>query len=91
MWLWYFYYRSYKKYNLKYSSEQSYNELVSHIINNFVGFDINPIAVIQAKGNYILSLGDITQLRQPISIPIYMCDSVLVPTIHAKQKRTGIS
>lgn len=75
-----------KKYILKYSSKQSYNTLISHIINNFVGFDINPIAVIQAKGNYILALGDITQLFQPISIPIYMCDSVLVPTVHAKQK-----
>ncbi len=75
-----------KQYREKYSATQSYDELIGNITANFVGFDINPIAVIQAKGNYILSLGDITQLHQPISIPIYMCDSVLVPTVHAKQK-----
>ena len=73
-------------YREKYASSQCYGELIENITANFVGFDINPIAVIQAKGNYILSLGDITQLHQPISIPIYMCDSVLVPTVHAKQK-----
>lgn len=63
-----------------------YNKFVNHVVNNFVGFDINPIAVIQAKGNYILALGDITRLTSPITIPIYMCDSILVPTVHAKQK-----
>lgn len=66
--------------------EYSEKELINKITNNFVGFDINPIAVISAKGNYILSLGDITQLDEAISIPIYMCDSILVPTVHAKQK-----
>lgn len=66
--------------------ELCYNQFIHYVVKNFVGFDINPIAVIQAKGNYILALGDITYLYQPISIPIYMCDSVLVPTVHAKQK-----
>lgn len=67
----------------------SEQELICKIINNFIGFDINPIAVISAKGNYILSLGDITQLNEAISIPIYMCDSILVPTVHAKQKENS--
>lgn len=66
--------------------ELSYNQFIHHVVKNFVGFDINPIAVIQAKGNYILALGDITALAHSITIPIYMCDSVLVPTVHAKQK-----
>lgn len=70
----------------KYSSSLKYDELVRNIIDNFVGFDINPIAVIQAKGNYILSLGDITKLEEAITIPIYMCDSILVPTVYAKQR-----
>lgn len=70
----------------KYSSSLPYTKLVYNIVDNFVGFDINPIAVIQAKGNYILALGDISKLEESISIPIYMCDSVLVPTIYAKQK-----
>lgn len=76
-----------KKYKEKYSTRLSHNELVEKITNNFVGFDINPIAVLQGKGNYILSLGDITQLKRPITIPVYMCDSIMVPTVHAKQKK----
>ena len=76
-----------KMYKDKYSSVLSHNELIEKITNNFVGFDINPIAVLQGKGNYILSLGDITQLGHPITIPVYMCDSIMVPTVHAKQKK----
>ncbi len=75
-----------KKYKEKYASVLEHNELVEKITTNFVGFDINPIAVLQGKGNYILSLGDITQLEHPITIPVYMCDSIMVPTVHAKQK-----
>lgn len=78
-----------KKYIEKYKNEYNHQDLIDKITTNFVGFDINPIAVIQGKGNYILSLGDITQLDHPISIPVYMCDSVMVPTVHAKQKNNG--
>jgi hypothetical protein len=58
---------------------------INHIVKNVVGFDINPIAVISAKANYILALGDLTALEKSVSIPVYMCDSILVPTVHAKQ------
>lgn len=80
-----------KKFIEKYKTELSHQELIDKITNNFVGFDINPIAIIQGKGNYILSLGDITKLEHPISIPVYMCDSVMVPTVHAKQRNNGKS
>jgi len=62
--------------------------IIKDITTNVVGFDINPIAVISGKANYILSLGDITEMDEEINIPIYMCDSILVPTVHAKQKET---
>ncbi len=80
-----------KKYVERYKNELTHQELIDKITANFVGFDINPIAVIQGKGNYILALGDITQLDHPISIPVYMCDSVMVPTVHAKQRNNGKS
>lgn len=75
-----------KRYVQMHSSQMNYTQLIERIVNNFVGFDINPIAVIQSKCNYILALGDITQLEHAVSIPVYMCDSILVPTVHAKQK-----
>lgn len=76
-----------KNYRERYSISLSNNELIDKITSNFVGFDINPIAVLQGKANYILSLGDITQLEHPVAIPVYMCDSIMVPTVHAKQKK----
>lgn len=75
-----------KQYTEKHKASQNQNNLISNITKNIVGFDINPIAVISAKANYILALGDITQLENEINIPVYMCDSILVPTVHAKQK-----
>ena len=80
-----------KRYVERYKNVLSHQELIVKITNNFVGFDINPIAVIQGKGNYILSLGDITELDHAVSIPVYMCDSVMVPTVHAKQRNNGKS
>lgn len=80
-----------KRYIERYKNVLSHQELIDKITNNFVGFDINPIAVIQGKGNYILSLGDITELDHAVSIPVYMCDSVMVPTVHAKQRNNGKS
>ena len=80
-----------KRYVERYKNVLSHQELIDKITNNFVGFDINPIAVIQGKGNYILSLGDITELDHAVSIPVYMCDSVMVPTVHAKQRNNGMS
>jgi len=68
--------------NYKYMSP---NDRIQKITKNIVGFDINPIAVISAKANYILALGDVTGVEKKISIPVYMCDSILVPTVHAKQ------
>lgn len=58
---------------------------VKNITTHIVGYDINPISVITAKTNYILSLGDLSLINDDINIPIYMCDSILVPTVHAKQ------
>lgn len=80
-----------KQLRKKYKNELNNNELINQIVKNIVGFDINPIAVISSKANYILSLGDITQFDNPLSIPIYMCDSILVPTVHAKQREDNNS
>lgn len=74
-----------KKFKDKHRGKISTKELIGFMTKNIVWFDINPIAVISAKANYILALGDITQLQNQISIPVYMCDSILVPTVHAKQ------
>ena len=49
------------------------------IVSNIVGFDLNPLAVIAARTNYLLALGNLVRYKSPIEIPVYLCDSVLTP------------
>ena len=58
------------------------------ILANLCGFDINPIAVIAARTNFLLAMGQLVRHARPIEIPIYMCDSVLTPAKHRAQ--TGL-
>lgn len=51
------------------------------ILQNVVGIDLNPLAVIAARTNYLLALGELLQHRKgDIDIPIYQADSVLTPS-----------
>jgi hypothetical protein len=50
------------------------------IIKNIVGFDLNPLAVIASRVNYLIALGDMLREKgdEQIEIPIYLADSILV-------------
>ena len=51
------------------------------ILSNLVGFDLNPLAVIAARTNYLIALGDLLKRRKGnIDIPVYQADSVLTPS-----------
>jgi SAM-dependent methyltransferase len=54
------------------------------ILNNLCGFDLNPIAVIAARTNFLLAMGELVRYVRPIELPIYMCDSVLTPSEYAE-------
>lgn len=54
-------------------------EAVRAILNNVVGFDLNPLAVIAARTNCLLALGALVREVMPLELPIYLCDSVLGP------------
>jgi hypothetical protein len=49
------------------------------IRQNIVGFDINPLAVITARMNYLMALGDLLSKWGEGEIPIYLCDSICTP------------
>ena len=56
-------------------------ETLDLILKNVVGFDLNPLAVIAARTNYLLALGDLLQHRQgDLDIPVYQADSILTPS-----------
>lgn len=55
-------------------------DTLKHILSSVAGVDIHPLAVIVAKTNYILALGDLIKKRKgKISIPIYLSDTIRLP------------
>ncbi|MCX8070439.1 MAG: N-6 DNA methylase [Thermodesulfovibrionales bacterium] len=55
-------------------------EIAKRIVSNIWGFDLNPLAVIAARTNYLFALGDLVNELSRLEIPIYLTDSVLTPT-----------
>jgi SAM-dependent methyltransferase len=58
------------------------NELLESMLKNVVGFDLNPLAVLTARVNYLLAIADLLEYRRgEITIPIYLADSVRTPAL----------
>jgi hypothetical protein len=55
------------------------HELLPKILNNIIGFDLNPLAVMAARTNYLLALRELLKLGGEIEIPVYLCDSIMTP------------
>lgn len=56
----------------------SKKDLLYAVLNNIKGYDLNPLAVICARANYIIALGElISEKEGEIEIPVYLCDSML--------------
>ncbi|MGB2990707.1 MAG: N-6 DNA methylase, partial [Candidatus Zixiibacteriota bacterium] len=54
-------------------------ETAKRIVGNIWGFDLNPLAVIAARTNYLFALGDLVNELTDFEIPVYLADSVLWP------------
>ncbi len=54
-------------------------EIARTIVRDIVGFDLNPLAVIAARTNFLLALGPLLRFVTPLTLPVYLCDSVLTP------------
>lgn len=55
------------------------------IVRNVVGFDIDPLAALAARTNYVLALGPLVGAAKgrPLDIPVYRADSMIAPTLKA--------
>jgi len=55
-------------------------ETLETILSNVKGLDLNPLAVISARANYILAIYDLVfGLGYDIEIPVYLADAINVP------------
>jgi SAM-dependent methyltransferase len=64
------------------------SELLQRIVRDVVGFDLNPLAVLASRANYVIAMGDLIRYIPTggIEIPVYLADSILVSR---KVKFTG--
>lgn len=65
---------------VKIQSNNKGQDLVDEITGKVVGFDLNPLSVMAARANYLIALGDEIYKSDDVNIPVYQCDSVLIPT-----------
>jgi hypothetical protein len=54
-------------------------ELLKKILANVVGFDLNPLAVMAARTNYLVAIKDLIRHVDGVEIPVYLCDSIMTP------------
>jgi hypothetical protein len=47
------------------------------ILDNIVGLDLNPLAVLSARANYWIALGDLAREAHDRTVPVYRRDSIL--------------
>lgn len=67
-----------KEYAQKNKVENS--DALHKILYNIQGFDLNPLAVISARSNYMMAVADLLKFKKgEITIPIYLCDSIHPP------------
>jgi hypothetical protein len=57
------------------------------ILDSIMGFDLNPLAVLAARTNYLIAFARFLPYVRPISIPVYLCDSVLPPDRRPEERQ----
>ena len=55
-------------------------DLCRKILANVIGFDLNPLAVMAARTNYLIAIRDLIGHLDSVEIPVYLCDSVMTPS-----------
>ncbi len=66
----------------KYQSEHFLDkgDMLNEITNNIVGYDLNPLALLASRTNYLIAIGDYIRHRKTgkIRIPVFLADSIMV-------------
>lgn len=61
------------------------------ILANVVGFDLNPVAVLAARTNYLLGMGTLLRKITPVSLPVFLADSLLAPLPYSRLVASSIT
>jgi methylase of polypeptide subunit release factors len=64
-----------KEYAIEHFLEE---KALGKIVKNIVGFDLNPLAVLASRANYLLALGELIRVATVrVELPVYFADSIL--------------
>ncbi len=63
------------------STPETYADAAMEALDTVVGFDINPVAIVMAKVNLLLALGNLVGQLPHVSFHIYQADSILLPDV----------
>lgn len=77
-----------KKEKLK--GKMNKEELANHILKSVVGIDINPVAVIMARANYLLAIKDLLPIKGTLRIPVYLANALILQTKTEKDPNINI-
>ncbi len=56
--------------------------ILKNITGYIYGFDLNPLAVLTARVNYLIAISDLINTESAVEIPIYQADAVYAPTVN---------
>ena len=56
------------------------DDLLRKILRNIIGFDLNPLAVMAARTNYLMAIRDLLRHADNVELPVYLCDSIMTPS-----------
>jgi len=53
--------------------------LLGYLLTNVIGYDLNPLAVLTARTNYLLAVADLlAYAKGPVELPVYLSDSIMI-------------
>jgi hypothetical protein len=56
------------------------------VITHIAGFDLNPLAVLTARINYLIAVSDLIATHSELEIPIYQADAVYAPVLQTRDR-----
>ena len=64
----------------KYAEERYLTDvLLAYLLDNVVGYDLNPLAVLTARTNYLLAVADLlAYVKGSVELPVYLSDSIMI-------------
>ena len=65
-------------------------DLCRKILANVIGFDLNPLAVMAARTNYLIAIRDLVGRVDKVEIPVYLCDSIMTPSEYGGLFSSGL-